>query len=331
MASHKFVTLMSTVVALASLAGCGTMPGVATAPAPVAALDMASSLPFPELTVFGKHEDEGITTVDSEIGKVTLGLTPDGHIPADTPVYEKLSAKKYEVLSQPLPDRVDLRKYVADVRDQGNLGSCTSFSSSALLEFYFRKKGQTTPRLSPLFIYYTERAIMDAGQRARGEKARALGMDTGASSYLACYALTHFGAPPESDMPYQDGKAALRVVPSEKATADALKYKPTTMAQIKTIQGMKKALADGHAFILGMKIYKSFMTKAVARTGKMMTLGDREEAVGGHSVMCVGYDDAKGSFLIRNSWGDDWGQNGYFEMPYEFVKPGKMYSCFTVL
>jgi C1A family cysteine protease len=330
MSNHKLVTLMSTLVAVASLAGCGKLP--ATAPAPLAALDMTSSLPVPEISVFGKHEDEGINTVDSEIGKVTLGLIPDGHIPADTPVYERMGGRKgFEVMSQALPKSVDLREYCADIRNQGNLGSCTSFSSSALLEFYFRKKGQTTPRLSPLFIYYTERAIMDAGQRARGEKARALGMDTGGSSYLACYALTHFGACPESDMPYQDGKAALRVVPSEKAQADAAKYKPTTMAQIKTIQGMKKALADGHAFILGMKVYKSFMTKAVARTGKMMTLGDREESVGGHSVMCVGYDDAKEAFIIRNSWGKDWGQDGYFEMPYDFVKPGKMYSCFTVL
>ncbi|MDB5102098.1 MAG: peptidase [Cyanobacteria bacterium RYN_339] len=329
MASHKFVTLMTTVVALASLAGCGKLPAVA--PAPVAAMDMTSNLPMPELSVFGKHEDEGITTVDSEIGKVTLGLIPDGHIPADTPVYEKLAGKDRKLMSQALPKAVDLREFVADVRNQGNLGSCTSFSSSALLEFYFRKKGQTTPRMSPLFIYYTERSIMDAGQRSRGEKARALGMDTGGSSYLACYALTHFGACPESDMPYQDGKAALKVAPSEKAQADAQKYRPTTMAQIKTIDGMKKALSDGHAFILGMKIYKSFMTKAVARTGKMLTLGDREESVGGHSVMCVGYDDAKGAFIIRNSWGKDWGQDGYFEMPYEYVKPGKMYSCFTIL
>lgn len=333
MTNHKLVSLVSTLVAIASLAGCGKLP--ATTPAAMGALDMTASLPVPELTVFGKHEDEGITTVDSEIGKVTLGLTPDGHIPADTPVYEKLSSKgkteDFSAMSQALPKSVDLREYCADIRNQGNLGSCTSFSSSALLEFYYRKKGQTTPRLSPLFIYYTERSIMDAGQRARGEKARALGMDTGGSSYLACYALTHFGACPESDMPYQDGKAALKVAPSEKAQANALKYKPTTMAQIKTIQGMKKSLADGHAFILGMKVYKSFMTKVVARTGKMVTLGDGEQSVGGHSVMCVGYDDAKGAFIIRNSWGKDWGQDGYFEMPYEFVKPGKMYSCFTVL
>ena len=35
--------------------------------------------------------------------------------------------------------------------------------------------------------------------------------------------------------------------------------------------------------------------------------------------MAVGYDDDRGVFIIRNSWGSNWGDNGYFYMPYEFI------------
>lgn len=44
-----------------------------------------------------------------------------------------------------------------------------------------------------------------------------------------------------------------------------------------------------------------------------------EKILGGHCVMAVGFDESKQSFIIRNSWGDNWGLYGYFYMPYAFV------------
>lgn len=304
-----------------SLIGCGTSSGpMASAPT-----SFLTNLPGFEIDA----KSMGAVRVKGQIGEVVLGLLPDGKIPGNTPQYEKLQGQSIQ--AQALPKKVDLRKYCEPVRNQGNLGSCTAFSSTGLLEFYYNKKGVKAPRFSPLYVYYMERAIMEAGQTARGEKSKAISQDTGASSYLAVYTLTNYGAAPESAMPYQDGKEALKIAPSEKALKEAQKYRPEGFAQIKTIQGMKKALANGHAFILGMHVTESFMTSIVAREGRMLTLGDRERSFGGHSVMAVGYDDEKEAFIIRNSWGEGWGQDGYFEMPYDFIKPGKIYSCFTIL
>ncbi len=54
--------------------------------------------------------------------------------------------------------------------------------------------------------------------------------------------------------------------------------------------------------------------------------GSGEKVVGGHAVMCVGYDDQAQQFTIRNSWGTQWGQNGYFKMPYAYLTNARLAS-----
>ena len=44
-----------------------------------------------------------------------------------------------------------------------------------------------------------------------------------------------------------------------------------------------------------------------------------EQVAGGHAVMAVGYDDQNQWRLVRNSWGDGWGMNGYFTLPYQYL------------
>ncbi len=43
-----------------------------------------------------------------------------------------------------------------------------------------------------------------------------------------------------------------------------------------------------------------------------------EKMLGGHAVKAVGYDDAKGRFIVRNSWGPEWRMEGYFSIPYNY-------------
>jgi C1A family cysteine protease len=41
--------------------------------------------------------------------------------------------------------------------------------------------------------------------------------------------------------------------------------------------------------------------------------------MGGHAVLAVGYSDRDQRFIVRNSWGKDWGRAGYFTMPYAYL------------
>ena len=52
------------------------------------------------------------------------------------------------------------------------------------------------------------------------------------------------------------------------------------------------------------------------RTGIIPMPKPKEQLLGGHAVLAVGYDDTKQWLIVRNSWGTSWGVKGYFYMPY---------------
>jgi len=56
-----------------------------------------------------------------------------------------------------------------------------------------------------------------------------------------------------------------------------------------------------------------------------------EKVMGGHAVLCIGYDDDEQMFIVRNSWGESWGLGGYFKMPYAFLTDPDLASDFWIV
>jgi C1A family cysteine protease len=215
------------------------------------------------------------------------------------------------------------------------MGSCTAFAGTGLMEIVMNIKGakaagKKVKHLSPLFFYYAERKQMEES----GDMPKATKNDTGASSGLAAITATKIGCVPEEMAPYKDGKAGIAFDATPAMYEAAKGYTFGSKKRINTIQGMKAALAAKKPFVFGLVLYKSQMTKEVAASGMLPLPAKGDEVVGGHAVCCVGYDDTKQAFIVRNSWGASWGDKGYFYMPYEFFQTQyvgfRYFNCWTL-
>lgn len=208
----------------------------------------------------------------------------------------------------PLPSQVDLRKKCPAVYDQGQLGSCTANAIAAAVQFN-RMKQKLKPAFVPsrLFIYYNER-VMEGSVNS----------DSGAMIRDGIKSVAKQGDCPEKSWPYVISKFADKPTPA--CYQEALKYKAVQYQRVvRSLMQFKGCLASGFPFVFGFTVYESFESAEVAKTGIAPMPGLKEQALGGHAVLAVGYDDAAQRFIVRNSWGSGWGQAGYFTLPYAYL------------
>ena len=144
--------------------------------------------------------------------------------------------------------------------------------------------------------------------------------DSGAQIRDGVKSLNNLGACSEKLLPYIIADFAQK--PPKKDYTSAKKNVISSYQRLDNtnIDNLRQALATGNAFVFGFTVYDSFESDVVAKTGILpMPNLKKEKVLGGHAVCAVGYDDAKKRILIRNSWGADWGLNGYFWMPYAYI------------
>jgi C1A family cysteine protease len=223
-------------------------------------------------------------------------------------------------ISAALPAKVDLRPQCPPVYDQGQLGSCTANAIGGAIQF--EQKKQQIPDFTPsrLFIYYNERVI-----------EKDVPQDAGAQIRDGMKSVSQQGAPPEEDWPYEIAKFALK--PPANAYIDALQNRVLAYSRIsQDVVQMKSCLASGYPFVFGIQVYSSFESEAVATTGTVpLPHPGKEKLLGGHAIMCVGYDDSASVFLVRNSWGPDWGKEGYCTLPYQYLLAHKLADDFWTI
>ena len=207
-----------------------------------------------------------------------------------------------------LPAKVDLRNQNPAVYDQGQLGSCTANAIGAAFEFALLKIDKANDFLpSRLFIYYNERVI-----------EHSIKTDAGAQIRDGIKSVNKQGVSPENLWPYDITKFAAK--PPTAAYQEAKKHQVSSYQRVtRNITQMKGVLAEGFPFVFGFTVYESFESPEVAKTGKLNLPKASETVVGGHAVVAVGYDDKTKRFIVRNSWGEEWGLKGYFTMPYDYL------------
>jgi C1A family cysteine protease len=218
-----------------------------------------------------------------------------------------------------LPTKIDLRSKMPPVIDQGSLGSCTACALAGVFGFLDPKF-----EASPLFIYYNER-FMDSQQGGNSPV-----IDDGSTLRQGVKSLVSYGACSEQVWPYIENMFATR--PNTGAYTEALDHQAIQFKNVKqTLVEMKTALNNGFPFVFGFLVYQSFVSSTVTRSGVVPMPKSRERILGGHAVVCVGYDDTKQLFTCRNSWGTDWGDNGHFYLPYSYLTNGRLASDLWVI
>jgi C1A family cysteine protease len=213
---------------------------------------------------------------------------------------------------------VDLREHCSRVENQGNLGSCTGHAVSSAIEFILKREKRLT-EISRLFIYYQARVILGT-----------VGRDSGAYLRDCIKACNKTGAPAENLWRYDT--RMYRTNPSKTAYQDAGRRKVIAYQRCTDFVAVKNAIAAGYPVVIGYLVYQSFMSASVAKTGIMPYPNiKRERLLGGHAVCLVGYDDATGRFIAKNSWGTSWGDRGFFYLPYDVIKNPQMSGDFWVI
>ncbi len=213
-----------------------------------------------------------------------------------------------------LPISVDLRHSCPPIFDQGQLGSCTANAGCAA--FAMLKKTNTV--YSRLYQYFQERKI--EGQ---------INNDSGANMRDIGKALSIYGVCEESLDPYIISN--FKKAPSIKANSNAKKNKVSGYYAVLGVDGIKNVLAlKSQPVLIGFDVYESFESNSVATTGIMPMPKSKEQLLGGHAVLAVGYDDNKKWLIMRNSWGTNWGDKGYFYMPYDYVNIKKAYDFWAL-
>lgn len=233
---------------------------------------------------------------------------------------DKPDSRDFIYASKPVApqSRVDLRNWCTIVEDQGNLGSCTGQAIAGAIE-YLNKKSGTVMDVSRLFIYYWERDILGT-----------VNYDSGAYIRDGIKSVFKYGAPLERLWPYIINRFTLR--PTSSVISDAAKRKVTLYEKVTDFNGCKNALQNGYPVTIGFDVYSSFMSSTVSRTGMMPYPNiNREQLLGGHAVLLVGYDDSQSRFIVRNSWGTRWGDRGYFYMPYQVIQNTSMSDDFWII
>ena len=208
-----------------------------------------------------------------------------------------------------LPKITDLRDKMPPVYDQLTLGSCTSQAIGASLQFQRMKQGLEGFMPSRLFHYYNERA-------AEGTTD----VDNGAMIRTGIKVLARQGICREESWPYE--VSHFKAKPEKSCYEEAEKFQSLEYERVNQKEfDLLSVLADGHPFVLGIKIYESFMDYEVSATGTVMMPKPKERCLGGHAVLAAGYDRDKQVFICRNSWGTNWAtaMRGYFTLPFEYV------------
>lgn len=229
----------------------------------------------------------------------------------------------------PLPESFSIKLEMTPVKDQGSLGSCTSFCVAACLEHIHRRA-------------LSEGHMQHTAEKTHGDCIEGLAM---VHSFAICQTQ---GAVDESVWGYDEGEVCLAnppdttgaahyrfndhgVVYQRRRAAITTQYSvfasetnsaglPLTLAIQRQLFGRRRPVA------CSVPVYREawpwsgeIVMPSVGMVDEYLTTYSSNKEAGWHAIPICGWDNSTGRFIFKNSWGTFWGDKGYGSIPYQYI------------
>lgn len=240
-------------------------------------------------------------------------LTPEGFTYGETTyhlqhdIVEKPLEKTY-VPSNQSKQSVDLRSIFSPIRNQGQIGACTAFSTTSIFEFVLNQAENKKKHVfSPRFLYYNVCEKNDDGTA----------IDRGSSIYDIIESMGQYGVCEEGMCPYSMGLKPPTIEAIENASSNLV-----TEAKNVTIShtDLTSALSDGYPIVISLKIFNSFGSNNKGFIFRPTEKELKSTDFGYHAMVICGYDEDKKIYIVRNSWGEQFGDKGYCYIPFSYIE-----------
>jgi hypothetical protein len=247
--------------------------------------------------------DPSTSEGDSASGPAVLDWVPAMGVPMEVMEWEQEQADSEGVrlgASYDYPATLDWRTFggrdwTTPVRNQGACGACVAFGTTGAIESRLEiALGDPTlnPDLSEAHLFFCNSGTS---------------CSSGWYPSAALDAARDTGITDEACQPYDASAQACTLCPDWKDRLTRI----DDWVGLTNEADMKQTLADHGPFEATMIVYSDFFgySGGVYRH----TSG---QLVGGHAVTVVGYNDEEGYWIVKNSWGSGWGENGWFKIAY---------------
>ena len=212
-------------------------------------------------------------------------------------------------------EKIDLRDQFPPVYDQETLHCSVPCSILSVYRFFTNKTKSEKDYIPSRIHLHQLTSIIDSNDRSLSIKnALQILEKVGTVSE----SIIGFGEYPEQDE---------RFIGIDTKPPKLIKYRKIEQ----TKEQLKRALDAGYPIIFGMSLYSSSLTDGTRNTGeiKMPTKSDR--VVGGISMVLVGYDNKRKHWIVRNNWGEKWGDKGYGFIPFNYLTNPQLANSFWVI
>ena len=220
--------------------------------------------------------------------------------------------------SEVLPSRISYRNYTPYIQNQGKVGTCVGWAVAyaQLSTQQNIQMGVTNPiekicrAMDPYFVFGNIRNYGDSWCQA------------GTKMYDAMSVLISKGTKPWIWDPWLTCNSTVTF--SEFTNALASNYVISDYFAVPTddlVRNVKEALSYKLIVSVGVNLTESFQAGSTATYG-LWAPSATEKSIGGHAMCVVGYDDTKygGAFEVMNSWGSEYGDNGFVWIKYADFK-----------